>query len=177
MKPKRKPAAKKKAAAKPAGDAGTFKKLAPPRVPPPNKKPVDPRNIAEAMQAMIAAGRARVIAATLPDLMAVSASLGDVTAQALQAFVLERVKNPEQMSREDAEFIFDVHRGTVEGVTKAYETMVLNPMIPAGATDEEGHALPGQVIPPGASAPQVRRTKLFAALEAVNTAIDITPKN
>lgn len=170
MKPKRKPAAKKKAA--PKGDTGTFKKLAPPPIARPKPAP----DVAEAMRAMIEAGRARVIAATLPDLMAVSASLGDVTAQALQAFVLERTKKPEEMSREDAEFIFDVHRGTLEGVTKAYETMVLNPMIPAGAHDEEGHALPGQVIPPGA-APQARRTKLFAALEAVNTAIDITPKN
>ena len=172
---KRKPAAKKKKA-EPAR-VGSFEKIAPPRVPKPSPK-ATAKDVAEAMREMIEAGRARNIAATLPDLMAVSASLGDVTAQALQAFVLERTKRPEEMSVETAQFLFDVHRGTIEGVTKAYETMVLNPMIPANALDEDGHAIAGQVIPPGAISPaQPRRsTKLFAALEAVTNAIDVTPK-
>ena len=167
---KRKPA-KRKAA--PKDDAGTFKKLAPPRVPQPRTKVSYP-DVVAAMRDMIEAGRARQIAATLPDLMAVSAGLGDITAQALQAFVMEQAKTPEAMSREDAQFIFDVHRGTVEGLTKAYETVAAVPVV-AGGHNEHGHAIAGQIIEPAAAAP--RRTKLFAALEAVNAAIDVTPKN
>ena len=151
---------------------GTFKKIAPPRISEPRRARAASSDVVEAMRAMIEKGRAREIAATLPDLMAVSASLGDVTAQALQIFVLKAAEKPDEMSIEDAKFIFDVHRGTVEGVTKAYEVVVSSPAIPAHVADENGHLLHGQVMPP--SPP--RRTKLFSALEAVSAAIDVTPK-
>lgn len=149
---------------------GSFKKISPPRMPrrPAPHKP----SVVEAMSAMIDAGRARQIAATLPDLMGVSAGLGDVTAQALQEFVVRAIEKQGGMSLEEAQFVFDVHRGTVQGLTKAYETITANPML-ATAHDERGHAVAGQVLPPPVASP--RRTKLFAALEAVNAAIDVTP--
>lgn len=125
MKPKR--GAKPKAGAK--KPAETFQKLAPPRIPKPTPK-ATASDAVEAMRAMIEKGRARQIAESLPDAAMVTAGLADVTAQALQLFVLEKAKKAGDLTAEEAQFLLDVHQGALAGVVKAHDVFANSPFVP-----------------------------------------------
>lgn len=149
-------------AKKPKAEAGTFQKLAPPRVPKPSPKTTADDAVA-AMAAMIAKGRARQLAESLPDAALVSAGLADVTAQALQLFVLEKVKKGPDMTAEDAQFLFDVHQGSMQGITKAHDTIANSPFIPwAMPRDAEGRHTPAPEEPK-------KETRMSAALVALRS--------